>query len=67
MGASDVKLWAKELLSCFGFMFLINTRQFDNICYLFKTETTLNKVEKSSLMLAYEVNAVGPILVIKVT
>ncbi|CAI0546051.1 unnamed protein product [Linum tenue] len=28
-------------------------------------ETTLSKVEKSSLMLAYEVNAVGPILVIK--
>jgi len=31
------------------------------------TETTLNKVEKSSLMLAYEVNAVGPILVMKVS
>lgn len=30
------------------------------------TETALNKVEKSSLMLAYEVNAVGPILVMKV-
>lgn len=30
------------------------------------TETTLSKVEKSSLLLAYEVNAVGPILVIKV-
>uniref|UniRef100_A0A2C9UKT5 Uncharacterized protein n=1 Tax=Manihot esculenta TaxID=3983 RepID=A0A2C9UKT5_MANES len=28
-------------------------------------ETTLNKVEKSSLMLAYEVNAVGPILIIR--
>lgn len=30
------------------------------------TETTLIKVQKSSLLLAYEVNAVGPILVIKV-
>lgn len=30
------------------------------------SETTLNKVEKSSLMFAYEVNAVGPTLVIKV-
>jgi len=30
------------------------------------TETTLSKVQKSTLMLAYEVNAVGPILVIKV-
>ncbi|KAG6398127.1 hypothetical protein SASPL_139579 [Salvia splendens] len=29
------------------------------------TETTLNKVERASLLLAYEVNAVGPILVIK--
>ncbi|KAJ0082870.1 hypothetical protein Patl1_11560 [Pistacia atlantica] len=29
------------------------------------TETTLNKVERSSLMLAYEINAVGPILVMK--
>uniref|UniRef100_A0A453JQ14 Uncharacterized protein n=1 Tax=Aegilops tauschii subsp. strangulata TaxID=200361 RepID=A0A453JQ14_AEGTS len=28
-------------------------------------ETSLSKVQKSSLLLAYEVNAVGPILVIK--
>ncbi|WOL05430.1 oxidoreductase [Canna indica] len=28
-------------------------------------ETTLNKVQKSSLLLTYEINAVGPILVIK--
>ncbi|KAJ0017148.1 hypothetical protein Pint_11370 [Pistacia integerrima] len=32
---------------------------------IFSTETTLNKVERSSLMLAYEINAVGPILVMK--
>ncbi|PNX99051.1 short-chain dehydrogenase/reductase family protein, partial [Trifolium pratense] len=37
----------------------------NDISYLYYTETTLNKLEKSSLMLAYEVNAVGPILVIK--
>lgn len=30
------------------------------------TETTLSKVEKSSLLLAYEINAIGPVLVIKV-
>lgn len=30
------------------------------------SETTLSKVQKSSLLLTYEVNAVGPILVIKV-
>jgi hypothetical protein len=39
----------------------------NDISYLYCTETTLNKLEKPSLMLAYEVNAVGPILVIKVT
>lgn len=33
---------------------------------VFSTETTLNKVERASLLLAYEINAVGPILVIKV-
>lgn len=32
----------------------------------FSAETTLLKVEKSSLLITYEVNAVGPILVIKV-
>jgi hypothetical protein len=30
------------------------------------TETTLSKVQKPSLLLAYEVDAVGPILVVKV-
>ena len=34
--------------------------------FCFLSETTLSKVQKSSLLLAYEVNAVGPILVIKV-
>jgi hypothetical protein len=29
-------------------------------------ETTLSKVQKSSLLLTYEVNAIGPILVVKV-
>ncbi|CAK9136384.1 unnamed protein product [Ilex paraguariensis] len=31
----------------------------------FSTETTLSKLQRSSLMLAYEVNAVGPVLVMK--
>jgi len=48
-------------------MLLTNTRQLIVLVICTSTETTLNKVEKSSLMLAYEVNAVGPILVIKVT
>ncbi|KAL3616793.1 hypothetical protein CASFOL_039187 [Castilleja foliolosa] len=29
------------------------------------TETTLNKVQRSSLFLAYVVNVIGPVLVIK--
>ena len=33
---------------------------------LTNVETSLTKVQKSSLMVTYEVNAVGPILVIKV-
>ncbi|EEF28612.1 C-factor [Ricinus communis] len=44
---------------------LINASGILSIPNLLQPETTLNKVEKSSLMLAYEVNAVGPILVIK--
>ncbi|RZC43769.1 hypothetical protein C5167_036735 [Papaver somniferum] len=35
-------------------------------CIATSAETTLSQIEKSSLLLAYEVNAVGPILVIKV-
>ncbi|RWV87255.1 hypothetical protein BHE74_00015684 [Ensete ventricosum] len=34
---------------------------------IYLAETTLTKVEKSSLLLAYEVNAIGPVLVIKVS
>ncbi|KHN44672.1 uncharacterized protein LOC114425707 isoform X2 [Glycine soja] len=44
---------------------LINASGILSIPEVMHPETTLNKVEKSSLMLAYEVNAVGPILVIK--
>ncbi|CAH8275936.1 unnamed protein product [Arabidopsis lyrata] len=44
---------------------LINAAGILSIPSVLQPETTLNKVEKSSLMLAYEVNAVGPILVMK--
>ncbi|ESQ55313.1 hypothetical protein EUTSA_v10025851mg [Eutrema salsugineum] len=44
---------------------LINATGILSIPGVLQPETTLNKVEKSSLMLAYEVNAVGPILVMK--
>ncbi|KAF8096110.1 hypothetical protein N665_0317s0016 [Sinapis alba] len=44
---------------------LINATGILSIPGVLQPETTLNKVEKSSLMLTYEVNAVGPILVMK--
>ncbi|EOA17038.1 hypothetical protein CARUB_v10005273mg [Capsella rubella] len=44
---------------------LVNAAGILSIPGVLQPETTLNKVEKSSLMLAYEVNAVGPILMMK--
>ncbi|CAA7017623.1 unnamed protein product [Microthlaspi erraticum] len=44
---------------------LVNATGILSITGVLQPETTLNKVEKSSLMLSYEVNAVGPILVMK--
>lgn len=44
---------------------LINASGILSIPNVLHPETTLRKVEKSSLMLAYEVNAVGPTLVTK--
>lgn len=44
---------------------LINATGILSIPNVLHPETTLSKVEKSSLLLAYEVNAVGPILVTK--
>ncbi|CAN6356949.1 unnamed protein product [Urochloa humidicola] len=44
---------------------LINSTGILSIPNVIQPETTLSKVQKSSLLLAYEVNAVGPILVIK--
>ncbi|XP_071921189.1 uncharacterized protein [Coffea arabica] len=44
---------------------LINTSGILSIPDVLHPETTLSKVQQSSLLLAYEVNAVGPILVTK--
>nr|CAD1841471.1 unnamed protein product [Ananas comosus var. bracteatus] len=44
---------------------LVNTSGILSIPNVLQPETTLSKVQKSSLLLTYEVNAVGPILVIK--
>lgn len=55
-------LYIVELVYLFQFII----RAYNLFSLFFSTETTLKKVERSSLMLAYEVNAVGPILVMKV-
>ncbi|KAK1356580.1 putative benzil reductase ((S)-benzoin forming) [Heracleum sosnowskyi] len=44
---------------------LINASGVLSIPNVMQPETTLTKVQRSSMMLAYEINAVGPILVIK--
>ncbi|KAG9129419.1 hypothetical protein Leryth_018478 [Lithospermum erythrorhizon] len=44
---------------------LINASGILSIPGVIQPETTLSKVQRSSLLLAYEVNAVGPVLVIK--
>nr|XP_043627093.1 C-factor isoform X2 [Erigeron canadensis] len=45
---------------------LVNASGILSIPGVIQPETTLTKLERSSLMLAYEVNAVGPVLVTKV-
>lgn len=44
---------------------LVNASGILSIPEVLQPETTLSKLQKSSLLLAYEVNAVGPILVLK--
>ncbi|KAJ4844714.1 hypothetical protein Tsubulata_007703 [Turnera subulata] len=57
---------AKSVRENYGSMnLLINASGILSIPNVMQPETTLSKVEKSALMLAYEVNAAGPILVIK--
>ncbi|KAM7530359.1 hypothetical protein LguiB_033769 [Lonicera macranthoides] len=57
---------AKSIRDRYGSLnLLINASGILSIPEILQPETTLNKVERSSLMLSYEVNAVGPILVIK--
>ncbi|GAY54714.1 hypothetical protein CUMW_158860 [Citrus unshiu] len=63
---STIEASAKSIKEKYGCLnLLINASGILSIPNVLQPETTLNKVEKSSLMLAYEVNAVGPILVIK--
>ncbi|OWM63751.1 uncharacterized protein LOC116215647 isoform X2 [Punica granatum] len=63
---STIEDSAKLITEKYGSLnLLINASGILSIPDVLQPETTLTKVEKSSLLLAYEVNAVGPILVIK--
>ncbi|GAB2234323.1 hypothetical protein Drorol1_Dr00003571 [Drosera rotundifolia] len=63
---SSIKATAESIGERYGYLnLLVNASGILSILDILQPETTLKKVEKSSLMLAYEVNAVGPILVAK--
>ncbi|XP_038894686.1 C-factor [Benincasa hispida] len=63
---TTIKASAKSIEERYGSLnLLINASGILSIPNVLQPETTLNKVERSSLLHAYEVNAVGPILVIK--
>ncbi|THG17006.1 hypothetical protein TEA_026051 [Camellia sinensis var. sinensis] len=63
---STIEASAKSIRERYGSLnLLINASGILSIPDVFQPETSLSKVQKSSLLLAYEVNAVGPILVIK--
>uniref|UniRef100_A0A2K1YL09 Uncharacterized protein n=1 Tax=Populus trichocarpa TaxID=3694 RepID=A0A2K1YL09_POPTR len=63
---STIEASAKFIREKYGSLnLLINASGILSIPNVLLPETTLSKVERSSLMLAYEVNAVGPILAIK--
>ncbi|KAI3965818.1 hypothetical protein MKX01_010775 [Papaver californicum] len=63
---STIEASAKSVQERYGSLnLLINTTGVLSLPNVLQPETTLSKVEKASLLLAYEVNAVGPILVIK--
>ncbi|KAK8609709.1 hypothetical protein V6N13_093124 [Hibiscus sabdariffa] len=63
---STIEESARSITERYGSLnLLINASGILSIPGVLQPETTLTKVQKSSMMLAYEVNAVGPILVIK--
>ncbi|KAK6932004.1 Short-chain dehydrogenase/reductase SDR, partial [Dillenia turbinata] len=63
---STIEAAAKTIEQEFGFLnLLINASGILSVPDVMQPETTLSKVQKSSLLMAYEVNAVGPILVVK--
>ncbi|KAL8508272.1 hypothetical protein ACS0TY_018745 [Phlomoides rotata] len=63
---STIEKTAKSVKHKYGYLnLLINASGILSIPNILQPETTLNKVNRASLHLAYEVNTVGPILVIK--
>ncbi|MQL81065.1 hypothetical protein Taro_013522 [Colocasia esculenta] len=63
---STIQASANSIAERYGSLnLLINASGVLSLPDILQPETTLRKVEKSSLMFAYEVNAAGPILVIK--
>lgn len=63
---STIEETAKSVKDKYGSLnLLVNASGILSIPNILQPETTLNKVQRASLLLAYEVNAVGPILVIK--
>ncbi|CAL9129794.1 unnamed protein product [Musa textilis] len=63
---STIEAAATSVRESYGSLnMLINASGILSIPDVLQPETTLTKVEKSSLLLAYEVNAIGPVLVIK--
>ncbi|CAN6465457.1 unnamed protein product [Victoria cruziana] len=57
---------AKTATERYGYLnLLINTSGILSVPDVLAPETSLSKVQKSSLLLSYEVNAVGPILMVK--
>ncbi|XP_057812211.1 uncharacterized protein LOC131026361 [Salvia miltiorrhiza] len=63
---STIEETAKSVRDKYGYLnLLVNASGILTVPNVMQPETTLNKVERASLLLAYEVNAVGPILVIK--
>ncbi|CAH1418737.1 unnamed protein product [Lactuca virosa] len=63
---STIEECARDISERHGYLnLLVNASGILSIPDVIQPETTLTKVERSSLMLAYEINAVGPTLVTK--
>ncbi|XP_015959391.1 uncharacterized protein LOC107483274 isoform X1 [Arachis duranensis] len=63
---TSIQASASSVKETYGHLnLLVNASGILSIPQVLQPETSLNKLEKSALMLTYEINAVGPILVIK--